>query len=182
MHGEKKARGCRWYTCVADGEVLISESPRRLNLRLRCTTKTPVRDMLDVWPASLLDHFGGRFTETEGVDNIIAALEQTDRVYTIYFVHNIQLLQNFTAPGPFSKLVDLHLSQSSTKKPTILLDSFLGGSTPQLRFIRLDRIIFINLPRLVAYCLPHTSSRFTSLILRISDTFDPSKCSLSSPR
>jgi hypothetical protein len=31
--------------------TLVLESPRRLNLRLFCTPKTPVKDTLDVWPA-----------------------------------------------------------------------------------------------------------------------------------
>jgi hypothetical protein len=57
-------------------------SPRHLGLKLRCTHKTPVRDMLDVWPALPL-LIRGHIYEKSGVDNIIAALERSDRVCEI---------------------------------------------------------------------------------------------------
>jgi hypothetical protein len=38
------AHVCRRWRSV------VFQSPRRLNLRLLCTTKTPARDTLDVWP------------------------------------------------------------------------------------------------------------------------------------
>jgi hypothetical protein len=58
---------------------VIFGSPRRLNLQLFCTTETPVRDALDVWPPlPLLIH--GSDSPSLGVDNVIAALEHSDRV------------------------------------------------------------------------------------------------------
>src|ERR1700733_10047795 len=62
---------------------LVLESPRRLNLRLFCTDRTPAKDTLDVWPPFPLIVQG--FMELSlGVDNIIAALMQSNRVYQVY--------------------------------------------------------------------------------------------------
>jgi hypothetical protein len=57
---------------------LVFESPRRLHLRLVCTPGTRVRDTLDVWPA--LPLFVLCDGPTENVDDIVAALERSDRV------------------------------------------------------------------------------------------------------
>ena len=60
--------------------------PRRLNLRLISSNKTPARDMLDVWPP--LPHFircNGTYFTTGGADNIVAVLERSDRVCHIDF-------------------------------------------------------------------------------------------------
>ena len=68
---------CRRWRSVVFG------SPRRLNLRLVCTAKTPARDTLDVWPAlPLVIRCNGDYP-TESVDNIIAVLERSDRVCQI---------------------------------------------------------------------------------------------------
>src|ERR1700691_3740557 len=61
---------------------LVFQSSSRLNLRLYCTLKTPARDTLDVWPALplLVEAQGSSMTSTTGMDNIIAALGQSNRV------------------------------------------------------------------------------------------------------
>src|SRR5216683_7373361 len=55
---------------------VVFDSPRRLGLRLRCTDRTPVTNMLDIWPAlpivmSIVSPLPG-----SGVTNIISALQQ----------------------------------------------------------------------------------------------------------
>ena len=60
---------------------LVFGSPRRLNLRLVCSTQTPARDTLDVWPA--LPLFISCDKMAESVDDIIAVLEHSDRVREI---------------------------------------------------------------------------------------------------
>src|SRR6266567_3758189 len=62
----------RWRT-------LVFRSPRRLNLRLFCTPRTPARDTLDVWPALPLI-VRGNTTLSSGTDNVIGALGQSNRV------------------------------------------------------------------------------------------------------
>ena len=52
---------------------IVFQSPRRLNLRLLCTSKTPVRDTLDIWPPLPLiisDLYGILDDEPSSVDNI----------------------------------------------------------------------------------------------------------------
>src|SRR5260370_41590533 len=58
---------------------LVLGSPRRLNLRLCCTSETPVRDTLDIWPALPLV-VGGCLNYLPSMDGIIAALGQNNRV------------------------------------------------------------------------------------------------------
>ena len=76
---------CRWQTLVhvcRRWRSIVFGSPRRLNLKLHFTPKMPVRDSLDVWPALPLLIQGDIYEESD-VDNIIAALERSDRVCKI---------------------------------------------------------------------------------------------------
>ena len=52
---------------------LVFRSPRRLNLQLYFTPKTPAKDTLDVWPALPLI-VRGETALSSGTDNVIAAL------------------------------------------------------------------------------------------------------------
>ena len=79
---EPKTRIEAWQTLVhvcRRWRNLIFGSPRRLNLRLFCTPKTPARDRLDIWPALPLV-VSGFMTSFSGTDNIFAALGQSNRV------------------------------------------------------------------------------------------------------
>jgi F-box-like len=58
---------------------LVLGSPRRLNLQLYCTPKTPASETLDVWPALPLI-VEGDMDLSSGTDNVIAALGQSNRV------------------------------------------------------------------------------------------------------
>jgi F-box-like len=61
---------------------LVFASPGHLNLRLVCTIKTRAREMLGVWPPFpiVITDYSDSIS---GMDNIIAALEQRDRVCKI---------------------------------------------------------------------------------------------------
>jgi len=85
-----------------------------------------------------------------GVTNVIAALEQRDRVSAITLL-NIPnpLLKKFAAmKDPFPELKYLHLTPEDENPPT-LPDSFLGGSAPRLREVLLRDIPFPALPKLL---------------------------------
>jgi hypothetical protein len=137
---------CRRWRGVVFG------SPRRLNLRLVCTSKTPARDTLDVWPALPL-LVQDRHFQTDGVDSVVAVLERSDRV------NNIELYANSSPPveevlaamqGPFPELTELQLRlQGKTGTVRALPDSFLGGSAPRLRLLRLENTPFPGLPKLL---------------------------------
>jgi hypothetical protein len=85
------------------------------------------------------------------VDNIIAALEHNDRVCQIHLgYYSSSELRHVTdsvaMQKPFQELTHLRLS---TNDGPILLDSFLGGTVPQLRLLSLDCVPFPVLPKLL---------------------------------
>jgi hypothetical protein len=129
---------------------VVFDSPRRLDLRLLCTSTTPVTDMLDIWPALPIVISTVYLWSASGVTNIISALQQHNRVCTI----NIErlpssLLNEFAAmQEPFPALTEL-LLWSFDKNAPVLPDSFLGGSAPSLRSLNLYGIPFPGLPKLL---------------------------------
>ena len=96
---------CRRWRSVVFG------SPRCLNLRLYCSARTRLRDMLDVWPALPL-FVSDDYLYIEGVDddNIIAALGRRDRVHQIILGHAPSLLLENVLEAmhePFPELTEL---------------------------------------------------------------------------
>jgi F-box-like len=169
---------------------LVFGSPRRLNLRLFCSDKTPARGTLDVWPALPLFIVGGGMAES--VDNFVAVLERSDCVCYIGLagLKSSDLEKLLAAMQvPFPELTVL-LLYSNDEMLSVLPDSFLGGSAPHLEYLWLDRIPFPGLPNLLLsathlvvlglYNIPHsgyfppeaivtalsTSTRLESLCLR----------------
>jgi F-box-like len=140
-----------WHTLVHvchRWRSLAFGSPRRLNLCLVCSDKTPARDTLDVWPALPLFI---RCNETvESVDNIVAVLEHSDRVCDIYLDFKGSDLEKISAAMqvPFLELTSLWL-WSNGKMVSALPDSFLGGSAPRLERLELSGIPFPGLPKLL---------------------------------
>ena len=128
---------------------LVFESPRRLNLRLFCTRKTPARNMLNVWPALPL-FISGHITLSSCVDNIIAALEQSNRVCHVDLWGLEWKLDKVLAAMqvPFPELTHLSLA-SGGLTPPVTPDLFLGGSAPRLQHFWLLAIPFPGLPKLL---------------------------------
>ena len=127
---------------------VVFGSPRRLNLRLFCTSRTPVRDTLDVWPPLPLVIQSSRI---DCVDNVVAVLERRDRVDKIELDRvNSSSLGVFLATmlEPFPELTYLRLL-SRDKTVPVVPDSFLGGHAPRLRFFALYGIPFPGLPKLL---------------------------------
>jgi hypothetical protein len=86
-----------------------------------------------------------------GTDNIIAALEHSNRVCEISLTDPAdwqweQVLA--TMQVPFPELTHLTLS-SYDETPSVIPDSFLGGSAPSLRNLTLEGIPFPGLPTLL---------------------------------
>ena len=147
----------QWHTLVhvcRRWRYLVFARPRRLCLRLLCTEKTPVRRMLDIWPALpiVIWNSGDPTSLVEGADNIIAALEHHDRVRNIslWRIPNF-LWERFTSvmQQPFPVLTSLALLPHANMVPT-LPESFLGspGSTPRLKTLWLDSIQFPTIQKL----------------------------------
>jgi hypothetical protein len=129
---------------------VVFDSPRRLDLRLRCTNRTPVTDTLDIWPALPIVISTVSPLLASGVTNIISALQQHNRVCTIDIesVPNSLLKEFAVMQEPFPALTELRLSPSA-ENALVLPDSFLGGSTPSLRLLYLYGIPFPGLPKLL---------------------------------
>jgi hypothetical protein len=135
---------CRRWRSVVFG------SPHRLNLRLVCGAKAPVRDTLDIWPPLPLV-IRGSAHQTKRVDNIVVGLERSDRVCQIdLWGHDRSPLEKFLAAmqRPFPELTDLVIKMLF-ETVAALPDSFLGGSSPRLRKLHLYGIAFSGLPKLL---------------------------------
>ena len=144
---------CRRWRHVVFG------SPRRLDLRLVCTSKTPTRRSLDIWPPFPIVLFVGPpfpIVDKNGVENIIAALECCDRISKV----DIQQID-----GPALKeLVTVlheplpvlaHFSLTSYDSAVqVLPETFLSESTPRLRTFELKGIPFPSFPKLALHFSP----------------------------
>jgi hypothetical protein len=130
---------CRRWRSVVFG------SPHRLKLRLFCTSVTPARDTLDLWPSLPLLI---RDMDSTKDDEILAVLERSDRVVEIVLDGPILETVLATMQVPFPELTRLNLS-SEDGMVSVLPDSFLGGSAPRLESLWLRRIPFPGLPKLL---------------------------------
>jgi hypothetical protein len=125
-------------------------SPRQLRLRLYCRDGTPVKK-LAAWPRLPIVVWGACEKEW-AADNIVAALEHTDRICQVYLgdILNVKnQMPNFkkvlaAMQQPFPALTDLYLRciNSDAAVPA----SLLGGSAPGLRSFWLERIPFPGFP------------------------------------
>ena len=131
---------------------LVFRSPRRLNLQLLCTPRTPAKDKLDVWPALPLIVLGDMIM-TFGTDDVIAALGQSNRVcgVSLWLLARWQLEKVLAAMQvPFPALTELWLSSLHDETlMSAIPDSFLGGSAKSLQYFRLNGIPFPGMPKLL---------------------------------
>lgn len=146
-----------WHTLVhvcQSWRNVVFASPRHLNLRLLCTNRSPVKDMLDIWPTTLpiiIQYNSGPLFPAKGADNIIAALEHRDRVCEIALWGVLSsLLERFAAMTrePFPALTSLLLGSNNEWTPAVP-DSFLSGSAPRLRKLWLVNTPFPQLQKLL---------------------------------
>ena len=129
----------------------VFASPGHLNLRLECTTETRAREMLGVWPPFPIV-ISGESGYMTGVDNIVAALEQRDRVREIKLEHIPDSKMDAFVPamlGPFPAL-DGIIFGTDDKGMGVVPDLFLGGSAPQLQWLSFHAIPFPALPTLLS--------------------------------
>jgi len=134
---------------------IVFASPRRLRVQLYCSFKRPARKMLDVWPplplviANITDD--PTSPEPEDPDNVLAALEHSDRVYDIYLgAVQGHLLESVVGvmEGPFPSLESLVLNSDTDGPAPVLPDSFLSGSAPRLQSLILGHVQFPAFRRL----------------------------------
>ena len=133
---------------------IVFTYPHRLNLRILCTHRTPVRKNLDIWPAFpiIVDYGDLKSIVPYDEDDLFAALEHFDRVCSINLrITRAQLGQVVRImQEPFPVLTDLKIILYDAEDFPALPMDFLGGSTPSLQSIHLCGIPFPALPRLLA--------------------------------
>jgi hypothetical protein len=156
---------------------VIFGSPHRLDLRVVCSDRTPVREMLDVWPPlPIVIHHFARSNSSWALDrristpsalcscasqlsksalashsrgNIIAALERNDRVCQITLKPGLQWEKVLDAMQvPFPALTCLVLSSDIGIVP-VVPDSFMDGSAPRLQYLLLERVPIPGLPKVL---------------------------------
>jgi len=142
-----------WHTIVhvcRQWRFVVFDSPRRLNLRLLCTPKRPLKN-LDIWPVlPIVIDFWATGKRPRGMANIVSALKQHCRIRKINVRGiPISLMKKFAAmKKPFPKLTYLKLNSNDGNVP-ILPDSFLGGSAPRLHTFNLGGIPFPAMRKLL---------------------------------
>ena len=118
-------------------------------MQLRYRIEKPVGEMLKIWPAIPIAVSGISFEDD--VDDIIAALEQRDRVREIdvegYSSYSVETIVE-SMLVPFPALKRLFLAACDVTVPDIP-DTFLGGFAPRLQSLGLYNIPFPALPKLL---------------------------------
>ena len=123
--------------------AIVFASPGGLHLRVLCTARTQVKEMLDAWPTVPIEIWGSFFifftppsSGDDRADNIIAALQHNDRVCKIELEGYPEPLERIAAAaatkGPFPGLTHLRID-SPPLIPLVIPEAFLGGSAPRLR-------------------------------------------------
>ena len=142
-----------WHTLVhvcRQWQFVVYDSPRRLNLRLLCTPKRPVKN-LDIWPAlPIAIEFVAKGKQPRGMANIVAALKQHCRVREINMQGITNSLMNKFAAMKKSFPELTYLKPHPRDGNVLALpDSFLGGSVPRLRTLNLGGIPFPAIRKLL---------------------------------
>ena len=142
-----------WHTLVhvcRKWRSLVLQSPCRLNLRILCDVRRPVREKLNSWPLFPIVLYGKKH-EMPGLTDIVAAFGHNDRVCQVVLCDiSSSLLERVLAlmEQPFPALTSLRLSIDDNEAPA-LSGSFLGGSAPRLQYLQLNCISFPGLPKLL---------------------------------
>ena len=142
----------KWHTLVhvcRQWRTIVFGSPRRLDLRLFCTNKTPVKETLAVWPP--LPIVIVQYDLETQMDNIIVALEQNERISEIDLscvTNSHEVLAAMQQPFPVLKNLVIWLSDRE-EMPPVVPESFLGGSAPRLQHLNLRRNPFPGLPKIL---------------------------------
>ncbi|KAI9447012.1 hypothetical protein F5148DRAFT_743376 [Russula earlei] len=144
-----------WHTLVhvcQRWRHVVFASPRRLNLRLEYTGERPMSEMLDVWPVLPVE-MNHALELSNSWENVAVALESEHRHHICQI--NLPRIpishwERFTAAmqKPFPELTYLRFRVEDNTVAS-LPDSFLGGSAPLLRELRLANCPFPGIPKLL---------------------------------
>jgi hypothetical protein len=106
----------KWYFLVhvcQRWRQIVFASPHRLNLRILCSYRTPVRKNLDIWPAFpiIVDYGDLKSIVPYDEDDLLAALEHPDRVCSVNLRTTPPQLEQMVRimQEPFPVLTDLKI-------------------------------------------------------------------------
>ncbi|KAH9968536.1 hypothetical protein BGW80DRAFT_657375 [Lactifluus volemus] len=141
---------------------IIFDSSRSLNLQLLCTHGTPVKNNLDYWPAlpivmqypqsstSININYSNPISEISDADNIMAALQHSDRIYTIWLNVTTPLLEKLTTvPQDSFPALEYLVLETGTDNGFILPEESFVGPFPNLHVLHVARIAFPALQRVL---------------------------------
>ena len=141
---------------------IVLTSPHRLNLQILCRRSTPVRKLLNIWPAFpiALSYYSKSIRSS--ADEAIATLEHPGRVCNVTLDVTGTLLEKMVKAMhvPFPVLTHLHIMIAPGAGNTLPRE-FLGGSAPSLQEISLYGVPYPSLPRLLL-----SASDLVNLLLR----------------
>ena len=138
-----EGRAKTWHTLVhvcGRWRGIVFASPRRLDLRIRCTAgiRANLKEMLNIWPILPIEIGASgdalEKSQGEGADIIVAALGHNDRVCQISLAYlPSSLWDRITAvmQQPFPALADLSIFLTD-ETAAAFPEEFLGGSAPGL--------------------------------------------------
>jgi F-box-like len=155
---------CRRWRCV------VFDAPLRLDLKVCCTSKTPVIKLLHIWPEFPLiihwwdEEFLPDSDDEERLDNVIAALEHRDRVrevkmWNISSARSELITTAMQETFPALTTLSFHSTDPALPVP----DTFLNRSAPSLQRLTLRRISFPSLPRLLSSATHLTSLHLSGI-------------------
>jgi hypothetical protein len=143
-------------------QQIIYGSPRYLDLHIHCSNRTPFRKNLGRWPEFPLTVNYTICPYGDGdvdVDDLIAALEQPERVHRINLTITssdsrvYEVLEKMKVPFPALTHLDLtgpdQKYDTKHDKGVALPHDFLGESAPCLQHLLFDAICFQELPKLL---------------------------------
>jgi hypothetical protein len=136
---------------------LVFASPRHLNIRHEYSAHRLMSEMLDVWPSLPVTITSGGFggEGDQQSDNMLAALESehSNRICVLgIYIMVESRWERFAAAmqKPFPELTNLEIfGPDFCHVVPALPDSFLGGSAPRLRTLRLRSIPLPSIPKLL---------------------------------
>ncbi|KAH8989844.1 hypothetical protein EDB83DRAFT_2559592 [Lactarius deliciosus] len=130
---------------------IIYTSPRYLDLHLHCSSQTPFRKDLSLWPEFPLTV---EYCIMEDEDDLTAALEQPDRIRRIDLIMTgseaFEAVKAMNVPFPVLTHLELTGPEENRLKDMLdLSDRFLGGSAPCLQHLYLEAVTLMDLPKLL---------------------------------
>ena len=113
------------HVCQKWRDVVL-QSPRRLHLQICCTSRSPVREKLDIWPAFPLVIWVNDVLFSWSMENVIAAFKHSNRIDMISsdkLLSSPSLLSMMLKPFPALKYLAL---ESFGRIAPDIPDSFYG--------------------------------------------------------